>query len=293
MKAHITQLLNSDDPAPVALSQGKGAVLYTGPHNGVAIPSCLAPCLGTDPIWFNRAHEACDLHMDSLFAQLCDTAIEASYLAGNYSRLVCDLNTIPDYAITLNSSEYKNIIIPENQSDACCPNQKSMRLREIYHPYHRAKENLIKQIRAQHDGALVLDLHSFTPVYQGEKRDVEISTIRCESTPFSRCLETFFKQYQSDYHFVSGKPYKVAERPSNAAPLISATNDLQYLGLEIRSDMIDTPEKQDKMVCFINKAMNYVLECTQNNSKISATRSNALNVHSAPAQATEITYPMI
>ncbi|MGH1402927.1 MAG: N-formylglutamate amidohydrolase [Alphaproteobacteria bacterium] len=293
MNAHTTQLLNDRDPAPITSSQGQNAILYTGPHNGAAIPACLTPCLGTDPIWFNRAHEARDLHMSGLFEKLCSTATDASYLAGNYSRLVCDLNTIPDYAITRNSSEHKDLLIPANQSDTCCPNQKSMRLQEIYHPYHNTKEQMITQIRSQNGGALVLDLHSFTPVYQGEQRDVEISTIRCEKTPFSHCLEEFFKHHQSEYHFVSGKPYKVAQRPSNAAPLISAINDLQYLGLEIRNDVIDTPEKQERMISFINRAMDYVLNCAQQDPQIIAKRSKALNISEAPPQTTEITYPMI
>ena len=89
--------------------------------------------------------------------------------------------------------------------------------------------------------------------------DVGISTIRCEKTPFSEAFEDFLRKEDAPYHFVSGKPYKVAERPNNVAHDIQSRNKVQYLGVEIRSDLIDTPKKRTDMARYIGEGINHVL----------------------------------
>ncbi len=253
------KLLGANDPAPFTAHEGTGSVIYTGPHNGLAVPLRLEQCLGTPDDWFFGAHESHDLYMAELFEEVKARDLNAGYLAGNYSRLVCDLNRRVDYSIWPNSSENKSFLIPANQPNNCCKGQETRRKEEIYHPYHQKKQQMIEGIRQKHGGVIVLDLHSFTKDHKGEcRKGIEISTIRKESTPFSRALEGFFKNHQNEYQYVSGKPYKVADRPNNAAHSITNQMDLQYLGLEIRNDLLDTPKKREQMANFIFKAMNHV-----------------------------------
>tara|TARA_R110002072_G_scaffold5353_6_gene34828 strand:- start:645 stop:1517 length:873 start_codon:yes stop_codon:yes gene_type:complete len=281
-------LLTDKDPAPIAITKGQSHILFTGPHNGHAVPRQFSPCMGTDPNWFATAHEAVDLYIAPLFDLLRHDMPDANFIEGIYSRLVCDLNAMPDYAITLFSPEKRDLTIPENQPDMCCAQKRLKRLDEIYWPYHEGKEKLINTIRAAHnDKIIALDLHSFTPTWEQKKRDVEIGTIRAEKTPFSRALEDYLKQ-QDRYHFVSGEPYKVANRPSNAAPSISEKNDLQYLGLEIRSDLIDNDDKRKEMANFIQNCLDHLMSHSDL-SEITKRRS-ATQLSSAPLQMNDFNW---
>lgn len=279
-KQDCPPLLDENDPAPITLHKGESALVFTGPHNGKAVPACLPPALGMDEEWFQNAHEASDLYMAELFGQMRKRFTEASFLSGNYSRLVCDLNRHPDYATTPESSEHKSLKIPANQSDCCCLQEKARRFKALHDPYHDAKHNLISEVRAKHKGIILLDMHSFTPIWKGEPREVELGTIRAEKTPLSRTLEAYLKD-QNEYYFISGEPYKAAIRPESAANMVKDRNDLQYLGIEIRSDLIDTPEKREKMCDFLQDCVKH-LEAHPDIDNIMANRSTARDIEKQP-----------
>ncbi len=254
---NIPNLLTHNDPSPINIDEGSDHFIFTGPHNGHAVPENLDPSLGTDPDWFANAHEASDLHVEELFQAMKAHFQESSFVSAYYSRLVCDLNRMPDFSITESSSEFANFKIPDNQAQKCCQVQRSQRINEIFNPYHEAKADLVDRVRERNGGAIVLDIHSFSPTWEEVRRDVEIGTIRCEKTPLSKALEGFLKE-QTDFRFVSGEPYRVAERPSSAAPFLTHTNDLQYIGLEIRNDLIATPEGIDKVIEFLKSCVNHL-----------------------------------
>ncbi len=273
-KQDCPPLLDEYDPAPITMHKGESALIFTGPHNGKIIPECLPSSLGMEDEWFQNAHEASDLYMAELFEQMQDRFTQASFLAGNYSRLVCDLNRQPDYSVTLQSSEHDHMLIPENQPECCCQQEQLRRITALHNPYHDAKFELVSEVRKKHAGVIMLDMHSFTPTWQGTPREVEIGTIRAEKTPLSRALESYLKE-QDQYKFISGEPYRVAERPESAANMVKDRNDLQYLGIEIRSDLIDTAEKREKICAFLQDCVRH-LENHPDINNIIAKRSGAV-----------------
>lgn len=286
MRQDCPPLLSANDPAPITLREGKSALVFTGPHNGKLTPEALSDSLGMDESWFKGAHEATDLHMQELFDQMEDRFPEANFLAGNYSRLVCDLNRQPDYSVTRKSSEHDHMLIPENQPECCCQQEQLRRIKALHDPYHDTKHQLVSKIRKTHGGIIMLDMHSFTPTWKGENREVEIGTIRAEKTPLSRALEAHLKE-QDEFRFISGEPYRVADRKESAANMVKNRNDLQYLGIEIRSDLIDTPEKRDKMCDFLQKCVQH-LEAHPDLQNIMTTRSAAKGIPTQPLEdATE------
>ncbi len=272
---YTQNILSKNDPDPVTVINNTGNIIITSPHNGCAVPKCLKPYLGTNKTWFNQAHEAMDLHIDKLFIALSNRLNEVSFISGNYSRLVCDLNALPDYSIKNYSSEYRHIEISENCPKICCAKQKISRLNEIYWPYHDKKKQLIEDKREIHGGVIVLDIHSFSPTWEQKNRNVEIGTIRCEKTPLSRAFEKFLREEQSDFTFVSGEPYRVEDIPTNAAPMITDRNDLQYLGLEIRNDLILNESGILKITALIENAINHITSHTDIDN-ISMNRSSAM-----------------
>ena len=213
-----------------------------------------------DKDWFLQAHESHDLYAAELFEALQTEYPNANFISANYSRLVTDLNAMGDASILTSSSEYSDIKIIGNMN--LSEREMAQRIKAIHWPYHDAVADLIDETRAKHGGVIKLDIHSFSPTWQGcpmSRCDVGISTIRCEKTPFSEAFEDFLRKEDAPYHFVSGKPYKVAERPNNVAHDIQSRNKVQYLGVEIRSDLIDTPKKRTDMARYIGEGINHVL----------------------------------
>lgn len=256
--------LSEDEKPAFTLIKNDSPVIFSGPHNGIAVPKCLPACLGMDENWFLAAHESHDLHVAELFDVLRKTLPEANYIMGNYSRLVTDLNRVADNSIASNSSEYEDEIQIKGNLNLS-GQEINDRVESIYLPYHDALADLIEERRQKkHGGVIKLDIHSFSPIWKGTRdRDhVEISTIRCESTPYSLAFEEFIKRDDAPYIFKSGRPYKLTEHLENAAHDVQKRNQIQYLGIEIRSDLIDTIEKQQKMASYLASAMDYVLSRT-------------------------------
>lgn len=270
-------LLTAEDPAPFTTIKGTSNLLFTFPHNEILLPKGLESCLGTDEDWFAKAHEARDLYMSKIFEIMRERFPEATLHKGNFSRLVADINAHPDDAIKRTSSEWEHLLIPQNQHEKCGAEQALRRMNEIYYPYHQAQKSLVNEIRADHDGIIVLDMHSFSPTWQNTPRAEEIGTIRAHKTDLSKALESFLKS-QNDYSYVSGKPYRVADRAKNAARYIEAECDLQYLGIEIRNDLISTPKGQNQFIDFIEKGIDHIrsLEHTDPHAYLRATAKASL-----------------
>ncbi len=143
----------------------------------------------------------------------------------------------------------------------CNVYQRVKRLKEIYEPYHNAKTQLIEDIRSQNENrVLVFDLHSFTPEWRGERRDVEIGTIRCQKSPLSRAFENYLREGQDDFNFISGEPYRVADRDVNVARILCQNNNLPYFGLEIRNDLIANAEGVQRVVKMINDGIEHIMQ---------------------------------
>lgn len=249
------QYLNPLDPEPVSVILGKSPVVFCGPHNGIAVPGDVKSALGVEPKWFYAAHEASDLHMASLFDVLQEQFKDASFIWGNYSRLICDTNRLPEHAIVETSSEYTEIPIPRNSKDALTDHERQYRMDEVYWPYHDTFSTLIDNVRSQNSGAaIMIDLHSFSPVWKGNPRHTEITTLRYERNSLSKLSEDFFRQHDQ-YRFVSGSPYRIRESKTNAAKMISKKDSIPYFGIEIRNDLIANKERR---LAFTNYIKSYI-----------------------------------
>ena len=65
--------------------------------------------------------------------------------------------------------------IPGNRS--LSPADKLARIREIYRPFHGTITDLLDRRAADGVRSMVMTIHSFTPVYKGERRAVELGIL--------------------------------------------------------------------------------------------------------------------
>lgn len=235
------RLLQNGDPAPYILKKGDSPFIFTGPHNGIAVPQLLM----LEPKWLGR-HESHDLGMKNLFAALQNIMPEANFLSGTYSRLVADLNRKPDTIVEKKSTEYEDEIIEMN--DGLTGAQWQQRHDEVYAPYIETQAALIEEVKNRFGYAVLLDLHSFAPTWQGAPRGKLLGTLRLNSAnTVGQAIDRVFRD-KLGKGFAPGFPYpQFEESKTNNGGLITNRHGIDYNIVEIRHDQL---KAQDHAMLF-------------------------------------------
>lgn len=234
------------------INEGTSPIVLSGPHNGWIVPDDYiqnGKPLGVESYWFdpqanNKRHEACDWGMQDLFDEISAQNKEYCMIGAQISRLIVDLNRIPSVMVYESSSETGEIIPGNTDLDET---EKQHRLYTYYAPYHAALDKILQTTKEKFGRVIWLDLHSFNPTWQGEKRNVGIGTLKMERNDFTlkveECLdETFGEMFAADQPYdLSLSPY----REINAGGVTATRNDVDYFGIEIRNDLL-SGERQVK-----------------------------------------------
>lgn len=271
----LAPILSEGEPPVFDLTEGSGPIIVIGPHNGYYVPKSLYDQsdnpLGVDPSWFDpdsadKRHEACDWGMKELFTSLEGFFSETncSVLSANQSRLVCDVNRSPDNWLTLKSDEL-DVPIPLNTS--ITPTEFTLRREELYNPWFTAIKGLTDKAKKAHGFAIILDLHSFTPTWNGQDRGLDIGSLRLEKTEISKLLTNNFNRCCKEHGLTHepDAPYSLRTDPGlqrvlGGGTLAQNCDIHSYYGLEFRNDMLQDPEKRQVIVDIFKEAMTNLLE---------------------------------
>lgn len=149
-------------------ADGDGEVLILCDHASNRIPEPLGT-LGLQPRLLDD-HIAWDIGAADV-ARGLSASLDAPAVLATVSRLVIDLNREPD-SPTLIPAASDGTPIPGNQglSDA----ERGNRIQAIHAPYHRACADVLQRMLAAGKRPVVIAMHSFTPVMDGQARPWEI-----------------------------------------------------------------------------------------------------------------------
>lgn len=229
-------LLGEGDPAPVAVLTGgeDSPLLLLGDHAGRAIPERLGR-LGLPKAALDR-HIAWDIGVGGLGVLLAE-ALRTTFIAQAYSRLVIDCNRRPGSEGSV-AEVSDGISIPGNTG--LSPGDLKARHDEIYRPYHAAVARTL-DARAERPTILV-SLHSFTPSMQGRDRPWTYGVLHRDDSAFSQAVLALM---QAEIGDLAGdnQPYRMDE-VDNTIPLHADSRGLDYLELEVRQDLLETPAGQ-------------------------------------------------
>lgn len=269
-----TTLLGPDDPEPITLVEADSPIIITGPHNGFYVPQTLYEDnkpLGLHKSVFNplspfRRHEACDWGLYRLFRAMQgkeskNKRHKCSYISGNYSRLVTDLNRTAMRSMDKSSSETGNII-PGNV--ALTKEQKLERVDLIHKPYHKALTALIKRKKKKFGYVVFLDLHSFTPIWQNKTREVHIGTLAFYGNPIESIIAKKISKpcKEKGWDFITHEPYNLNESEKSKQGIAKGIekNGIIYTGLEIRNDLLKDHACAKKVSTMVFKAINALMD---------------------------------
>lgn len=165
----------------------------------------------------------------------------ATLVHGGISRLVYDCNRPPEAAsaIPVRSEIFD---IPGNV--ALTAKARQARVDAIYRPFH---DRLAERIRALRPFlALMVTVHSFTPVYMGQRRAVDIGILHGKDPAFA---EAMMRSAPQDAGLVIrlNEPYSAADGVAHTLDMHGAVNGLANVMLEVRNDLIATEAQQARM----------------------------------------------
>ncbi|MGR3677706.1 MAG: N-formylglutamate amidohydrolase [Paracoccaceae bacterium] len=159
--------------------------------------------------------------------------LDAVLVASRVSRLAYDCNRPPEAidAMPVKSEVYD---VPGNVDLG--PDQRQVRVAQYYDPFHAVLSAEI----AKRPDAVIVTIHSFTPVYNGQQRSVEIGILHDQDT---RLADALLDIAGSDV-VLRNEPYGPAHGVTHTLKRHALPGGLLNVMIEIRNDLIQTAEDQ-------------------------------------------------
>jgi predicted N-formylglutamate amidohydrolase len=231
-------LLTAEDPSPVRVLRETAAsdLFLTADHAGRVIPAALKN-LGLSDAERQR-HIAWDIGIAGVTERLSDR-LDATAVLQTYSRLVIDCNRDPSWPSAMPEiSEYTPI--PGNRDLTTAA--KQARVAAIFTPYHDRIRTLL-DVRTNRRTVLIA-MHSFTPSFKGERRSMEVGMLYNKDPRLAHILLDLLRQ-EGDLTVGDNAPYAVTEDSDYSIPTHGEKRGLPHIEIEIRQDLIATPEGQE------------------------------------------------
>lgn len=230
----MTGLLGADELPAVRVIRAAAAspFLLTADHAGKLIPRALGD-LGLSEAERAR-HIGWDIGIAGTTERLSGL-LGATAVFQTYSRLVIDCNRRPDVASAFPEVS-EATPIPGNATLGKV--EKDARQRAIFEPYHEAIARIITERRARGQKTLYVAMHSFTPVFKGIARTVEVAVLYNRLPRLSKALAELLR---AEGKLVVGEnePYRVTDETDYGVPMHAERGGLDYVEIEIRQDLIE------------------------------------------------------
>ncbi len=241
----ITDGHNPDYGAVVDVSSGtdRPSILIVCEHASNDIPPHLND-LGLS-LAARNSHAAWDPGALDVAVSMRDM-LPAVLVNGRVSRLVYDCNRPPEAesAIPEKSEIYD---IPGNVN--LTPSERQNRIDYVYRPFETTLHHQINLYRETL--ALIVTIHSFTPVYHGKQRDVEIGILHGSDHSFASAMMHKIPS-ASTFDVRLNEPYSAQDGVAHTLDLHGAGNGLANVMIEIRNDLIQTPDTQRDLARFLS-----------------------------------------
>ena len=224
-----TCLLESEEaPALVVNGGGRSAYVLACEHASNRLPTSLGT-LGLPESDLQR-HIAWDIGAETVARRL-SRLMDAPLVLQRYSRLAYDCNRPPDSADAMPEIS-ETTHIPGNRH--LSPDDKLKRTREIYRPFHATIADLLDRRAAGGTRSMVATIHSFTPVYKGAPRTVELGILHDRDRGLADELITSFPGVDARLN----EPYGPDDGVLHTLNLHAAPRGLRHAMIEIRNDFL-------------------------------------------------------
>ncbi len=234
-----------------ALNSGaQSNVLILCDHASNRVPSAVnGGSLGISEADMNR-HIAYDIGARAT-ALLVAKALGAPMLASRFSRLVIDPNRGEDDPTILMKIYDHTIIEGNRHADAA---EKQRRIEAYHRPYHAAIEAALAKVTARGETPVLISIHSYTPQLNGRPKRPWHVGVLWDKDP--RIPVPLMEKLRQTPGIVVGdnEPYS-GELRGDTMYFHATRHGHPHVLIEVRQDLIDTPEGQAKWAGILAKPL--------------------------------------
>ncbi|MBX5225353.1 N-formylglutamate amidohydrolase [Rhizobium sp. NLR9b] len=232
---------------------GQSPVLLVCEHASNALPACFSD-LGL-PSEALSSHIAWDPGALAV-ARAISQALDATLVYQRFSRLIYDCNRPPSSpgAMPETSEIYA---IPGNKD--LTAEERLARTDALYVPFHDAIRELIRDRRARGQDSIVVTMHSFTPVYHGRQRAVELGILHDEDSRLADRMMDAAAEAPL-YRTERNQPYGPEDGVTHTLILHGLSNGLRNVMIEVRNDLVADDGGQRVMADYLTGLLQRSLE---------------------------------
>lgn len=243
-------------------ASGTGGIVFVCEHASNFIPPQLKQLGLSDDLV--KSHIAWDPGALELAKNL-SAAFDAPLVASTVSRLVYDCNRPPEAADAIPSkSEIHEI---SGNSDLSAQDKQS-RVDHVYLPFTSSLKEVMTACLDQTDTPVMVTIHSFTPTYKGQTRDVEIGILHDKDT---RLADAILDEAPKNSSFVirRNEPYGPENGVTHTLQTQALSNGFANVMIEVRNDLINDQNGVKRVALDLIKLLETALEtCQLHNPKI-------------------------
>lgn len=224
------------DAVEVLNPQGVGPALILCEHASHHIPASLDG-LGLDAA-AAQSHAAWDPGARDLAVQLSQ-ALDVPVVAACVSRLVYDCNRPPEAPSAMpETSELIEVPGNRNLTEA----DRAARTDAVYRPFCAAVDRVIADRKARGLPTALITIHSFTPVYFGQPRAVEIGILHDAD---ARMADLMLRAtgHLAGRRVERNQPYGPDDGVTHSLQIHGLAHDLPNVMIEVRNDLLATPDQ--------------------------------------------------
>lgn len=200
-----------------------------------------------------REHWVYDSGAADVTRRLSET-LDAPAILARWSRLVVDLNRAIDHP-TAFAHTGEGHPVPGNES--LRETDRRRRADLYYYPFHRRVSRLIDACLMRGCLPVVVSVHSFTPVFHGRRRPWEIGILWAQDPDLPGRL--IREMSRAGFIVGDNEPYDGRMIPGTTLNRHADARGLPNAILEIRNDLIDTPDKIEALADRIGTILKTVL----------------------------------
>ena len=217
-------------------AQGKSPLVLICEHASNRLPDAFGT-LGLAPADMQR-HIAFDIGAAGV-AHTLSRLLDAPLIMQRYSRLLFDCNRPPesDAAMPVVSELTE---IPGNRDLTAL--HRLWRIENIYRGFHNSIERFLDERAAYLVPAIPISIHSFTRVYKGRERAVELGLLFDRDPAIANILIKSFPGINAQLN----EPYGPKDGVMHLMNKHASPRGLQHLMIEIRNDLIETERGQQQ-----------------------------------------------
>lgn len=183
-------------------------------------------------------HWASDLGAADLTRELA-RRMGAVAVLSRFSRLLADPNRdLGEPSLFRDRAEGEPVLLNAVITDE----DRERRLAACYRPFHAAISAEVAVTRAH----TLLSVHSFTPLYEGKRRWLEVGVLFDRDEELGRELTERFAA--ADFHVAENEPYSGKDGLIHSAAMHAAERNLRSVEIEVRQDLAVQPDFRARVI---------------------------------------------